>query len=408
MSRFGSQETILHAITTDVVEAVLDGLLVAHDAGRHVRLRPALRRVVLVGACCMPCCAGRPTRPCARPRRRPSCGRRGADSHFLETLRGIKTIKLFNGQDARRAHWLNLLVETVNRQLTTQKLRLVFRAVNTLLVGILAIVVVWLGAQRVLDEHLPVGMLLAFIAYKDQFLDRVSDLIDKGLDLRMLRLHAERLADIALTDARAARSRRRTSLAPARIDARFDRGPRPSLPLQRERSVGAGRRHLRVERRRVGGHRRAVGLRQDDAAQAAGEPAAADGGARSWWTASRCRAWASSATASMIGVVMQDDQLFAGSIADNICFFADEPDCARIEAVPGWRRVHDDIVAMPMGYSTLIGDMGTVLSGGPEAARADRPRALPRAEHPAAGRGHQPPGRGARGGGQRRDPRARR
>src|SRR5258706_15989705 len=42
-------------------------------------------------------------------------------------------------------------------------------------------------------------MLLAFIAYKDQFLDRVSNLIDKGVDLVMLRLHAERLADIALT-----------------------------------------------------------------------------------------------------------------------------------------------------------------------------------------------------------------
>src|SRR5690606_15708487 len=44
-----------------------------------------------------------------------------------------------------------------------------------------------------------VGMLLAFIMYKDQFLARVSSLIDGGVDLTMLRLHAERLADIALT-----------------------------------------------------------------------------------------------------------------------------------------------------------------------------------------------------------------
>src|SRR5256885_11664949 len=44
-----------------------------------------------------------------------------------------------------------------------------------------------------------VGMLLAFIAYKDQFLDRVSNLIDNAVDLTMLRLHGERLADIALT-----------------------------------------------------------------------------------------------------------------------------------------------------------------------------------------------------------------
>ncbi len=121
------------------------------------------------------------------------------DSHLLETMRGIKTIKLFNGQEGRRAHWMNLLVETVNRQLTTQKLRLLFRIANSLLIGTLVILVVWLGANRVLEKQMSIGMLLAFIAYKDQFLSRVSNLIDRAVDLTMLRLHAERLADIALT-----------------------------------------------------------------------------------------------------------------------------------------------------------------------------------------------------------------
>ena len=71
------------------------------------------------------------------------------------------------------------------------------------------------------------------------------------------------------------------------------------------------------------------------------------------------RAWR-----DMIGTVMQDDQLFAGSIADNITFFdadAEPPgssECARVAAV------HDEIEAMPMGYHTLIGDMGASLSGG--------------------------------------------
>jgi ATP-binding cassette subfamily B protein RaxB len=66
----------------------------------------------------------------------------------------------------------------------------------------------------------------------------------------------------------------------------------------------------------------------------------------------------------MIGVVMQDDQLFAGSVADNICFFADRPDARRIEECARLAALHDEIAAMPMGYHTLIGDMGTVLSGG--------------------------------------------
>jgi ATP-binding cassette subfamily B protein RaxB len=67
---------------------------------------------------------------------------------------------------------------------------------------------------------------------------------------------------------------------------------------------------------------------------------------------------------SMIGVVMQDDQLFAGSVADNISFFADRPNSRSIEQCAKYAAVHDDILAMPMGYNTLIGDMGTVLSGG--------------------------------------------
>ena len=64
------------------------------------------------------------------------------------------------------------------------------------------------------------------------------------------------------------------------------------------------------------------------------------------------------------GVVMQDDQLLSGSIADNICFFDQGFDhehmqhCARIACV------HDDIMRMPMSYDSLIGDMGSSLSGG--------------------------------------------
>jgi ATP-binding cassette, subfamily B, bacterial CvaB/MchF/RaxB len=61
---------------------------------------------------------------------------------------------------------------------------------------------------------------------------------------------------------------------------------------------------------------------------------------------------------------MQDEPLFSGSIADNICFFSAEPDRAWIEQCARVAAVHDEIEAMPMGYHTLIGDMGAALSGG--------------------------------------------
>ncbi|MBK8211818.1 MAG: ATP-binding cassette domain-containing protein [Rhodospirillales bacterium] len=71
-----------------------------------------------------------------------------------------------------------------------------------------------------------------------------------------------------------------------------------------------------------------------------------------------------SAYRAMIGVVMQDDQLFAGSLADNVSFFSERPDRERVEECARLAAVHDDIIAMPMAYETLMGDMGTVLSGG--------------------------------------------
>jgi ATP-binding cassette subfamily B protein RaxB len=282
------------------------------------------------------------------------------DSHFLETLRGIKTIKLFNGQEGRRAYWLNLLVESINRQLTAQNLGLVFRTINGLLVGGLAIVVVWLGAHRVLENQMSIGMLLAFIAYKDTFLARISSLIDKGVDLTMLRLHAERLADIALT----APEPREQALAPAEpprsvaielrdvafrytenepwvlrgVSFRVEAGETVAIVG----SSGCGKTTLL---------KILASLLQPSQGEILidGQPLTHLGRAR--WR-------------SMIGVVMQDDQLFSGSIADNICFFADRPDFRLIEECARLAAAHDAIIAMPMGYNTLIGDMGTVLSGG--------------------------------------------
>jgi ATP-binding cassette subfamily B protein RaxB len=65
-----------------------------------------------------------------------------------------------------------------------------------------------------------------------------------------------------------------------------------------------------------------------------------------------------------IGVVSQDDALFAGSLAENIAFFDPEIDMSRVVEVAKLASIHDDIESMPMRYETLVGDMGSALSGG--------------------------------------------
>jgi len=85
---------------------------------------------------------------------------------------------------------------------------------------------------------------------------------------------------------------------------------------------------------------------------------------------------------AMVGTVMQDEPLFAGSIADNISFFDPRPDMERAIECARLAAVHEEIDALPMGYHTLIGDMGATLSGGQKQrvllARAlyKRPRVL--------------------------------
>ena len=65
-----------------------------------------------------------------------------------------------------------------------------------------------------------------------------------------------------------------------------------------------------------------------------------------------------------IACVLQEDKLLAGSIAENICSFDAHPDTEFIVECAKHCNIHDDIMKMPMGYETLVGELGGSLSGG--------------------------------------------
>ena len=135
MSRFGSQETILQAMTTEMVVAVLDGVMCCTTLALMVIFAPALTAIVLAGALLYAVLRWASYTPLRQASMEAIAWGARRDSHFLETLRGIAMIKMFNGHGERRARWLNLLVEAVNRQLTVQRLDLMFRTANALLLG---------------------------------------------------------------------------------------------------------------------------------------------------------------------------------------------------------------------------------------------------------------------------------
>ena len=76
------------------------------------------------------------------------------------------------------------------------------------------------------------------------------------------------------------------------------------------------------------------------------------------------RDWDRAQFRARIGVVMQDDHLFVGTIEDNIAFFDPNHDPARVRECARLAMIDQEIEAMPMQYNTIVGSLGTALSGG--------------------------------------------
>jgi ATP-binding cassette subfamily B protein RaxB len=117
---------------------------------------------------------------------------RGANlsTHYLETIRGMRAIKLFARQLERRSAWQTLLVSETNATLAHPEAAHPLQPGQTLLSGIFNIVLLWVGTTQILAGSLSVGMLMAFLAYRSQFDSRVTGLIDQAVDLKMLRCTA--------------------------------------------------------------------------------------------------------------------------------------------------------------------------------------------------------------------------
>jgi ATP-binding cassette subfamily B protein RaxB len=364
VSRFESVNVIQRTLTTGFLEALIDGVMVLVTLAMMLVYSIRLTLVVLVAAslyALLRLALYRPLRVATEEHIV-----RGARqlTHFLETVRGMQSIRLFAHEAPRGAAWQNLAVDEFNAGIRTQRLGILYQSLNGVLFGVENVITVWLGALLVLDaasgSGFSVGMLFAFVAYKAQFVQRIAALVEKGLELRMLGLHTERIADIALTPPEAAEAFAPSgdaalagSLAVRNLSFRYAESDPPvltdvSFAVEAGESVaivgpsGCGKTTL---------VKLMLGLLQPTAGhiEADGVPLARVGLAR---------------YRGAVASVMQDDQLFAGSIAENICFFDSRPEPERIEQCARLAAVHDDIAAMPMQYNTLVGDMGTVLSGG--------------------------------------------
>ncbi|MFA5630672.1 MAG: peptidase domain-containing ABC transporter [Porticoccaceae bacterium] len=358
-ARFQSLAAIRNVLTSGAITAVLDGLVMLVTLGMMLLYSKALTGIVLTALALyglLRLAFYQPLRTASEERIVLAARE---NSYFLETIRAVQPLKLFNATPLRLATWQNMIADVQNRDVTTQKMLLAFASINTLVFGLEGMLLLYIGGSAVLERSLSLGMLLAFIAYKSQFTARASKLIDLGVEIRMLTLHAERLADIALEPAEA-ESVMETDLA--RIEPRLElrnvsfryAEGEPWVIRNVSLTIEAGDSVALVGRSGCGKStlfKLILGLLT---------PTEGDiliGNIP-------IRQLGPEALRSLVGAVMQEDQLLAGSLAENIACFDPQAHQERIEEAARQAHIHKAIIRMPMGYQTLVAEMGSGLSGG--------------------------------------------
>jgi ATP-binding cassette subfamily B protein RaxB len=282
---------------------------------------------------------------------------------FVETLRAIQTVKVFNRETERCGLWTNCRIEVLNADASIVRLQAAFRAANEFVFGIENVLVIYLGAMAVLNGGMSVGMLFAFMAYKTQFVDKAARFVEKAIEFRMLDVQLERLADIVHTEPE-------PDLAHASAPAPYRRELKGAVEVRNlsfrysdkepfvfenaSFSVAPGE-YVAITGPSGGGKTTLIKVMLGLLRPTSGE-ILIDGIPLSQFGVRAFR--------DQVGVVMQDDQLLSGSVADNICFFDEAFDFEWMQACAATAGIHDEIMRMPMAYNTLIGDMGTFLSGG--------------------------------------------
>ncbi len=278
---------------------------------------------------------------------------------LMETIRAATTIKLMGREAEREGIWRNLYVNASNSSVSASKSQLLSDFLKNIIISIQGVAILYIGGQTVMSgQNFSVGMLLAFIAFAQNFSDRSLSLVNKAFEFRMLGLHIERIADIIAHEPEVQAGTdvdidMKGEVELSDIAFRYgatDRWIFRNLSLK----INAGE-FVTIVGPSGGGKSTLIKIMLGLAVPEQGSIFLDSKEAQqSLW-----RSWR-----QQIGIVSQDDRLMSGTLADNISFFDPNANMELIEEAATNAQIHADILKMPMAYNTLVGDMGSSLSGG--------------------------------------------
>jgi ATP-binding cassette, subfamily B, bacterial CvaB/MchF/RaxB len=360
VSRFGSLQNVRELLTNKLVAAVVDGIMAVITLTVMFFYSVKLTLIVLIVVFLYAALRFALYRPLRLLTEEQIIAQSKHDTHFMESVRAIQTIKLFQRENDRQSQWQNHLANTINQGIRIARWNIAYDTINRLLFGVENLLVIYFAATAVMGNIFSVGMLYAFISYKSRFVGAMDTLIATSIELKMLGLHLDRLSDIVFTETE---EQHEQSLMQS-----------ISQPL-----IG------KIEVRNLGfryGEAENPAFQNVNFIIEPGETVAITGPSGCGKTTLlKCLMGLLQPTEGEILIddhpikqvsdyrrqiagVMQDDQLLAGSIADNIACFDSQVDFERIALCAQLACVHDEIIRMPMQYNTLVGDMGSSLSGG--------------------------------------------
>jgi ATP-binding cassette subfamily B protein RaxB len=359
MSRLGSVQPIQDVITRGVVASIIDGLM-AIVAVAILFFYSATLAFVVLGAVLLFLFFVFLIYPTYRARLEEEILARAEESTLLmETVRAATTIKLQGREAERESHWRNRYAKVINAGVSVGKFQITQSFLQQAITGVQTVIVTYLAARMILrGGGFSVGMLFAFLSFRQTFTDRALGLINQAVQFRLLGLHLDRLSDIvtATPDVRGDALPAIDMRGALRLSAvSFRYGATDPLILEDVNlEIGAGDFVAIAGPSGCGKStllKLLLGLQQPTAGDIwlDGQRATPE-----LWRAWRCH----------VGVVMQDDKLLSGTIADNIGFFDPDLEMARVVEAAKAARIHDDIMRAPMQYFSLVGDMGTILSAG--------------------------------------------
>lgn len=360
LQRFRALEPIKQMIVGGGISTVLDGTLAVFTLVLMFRYSVVLSAIVL-GAFLLYAVLRIATRQIAKQLSADAIVAEAKEqTRFLETLRAIQTIKVCSGEANREGLWQNLYAAKLNTAIRTGNVQIVFQSSATFLNRGTDVAVLYLAASQAIDGAMTVGMITAFMAYKGQFLGRVTSLLDQLIQFWLLDVQLARVSDIALADRE--RYLQSYSNHGYAIQGHIELRDVSYRYSPRERDIVKG---VNIEIMpgefvcilgASGGGKSTllkivVGLFEPSEGEVL-----IDG--------LTIEAIGLDVLRPQLGVVMQEDRLLAGTIAENIALFDNRIDMDRVRACAKAAAVDDEIMRFPMQFNSLVGDMGTSLSSG--------------------------------------------